>query len=242
MKQARSRQLRDRTLACAHALVQEGRFAGTSMADIARTVGCSVGALYDRFHDKEALFASVVELTMAREVEALRAQAQSGHYRGLTLRDTVHRCVHDYAAFVTRNRAMIRALYQRSTEQPEYWGIVRVAAFEMVQVWVEAVAQAAGRTDRAFLSQVGVAFQFVSSSLAHTALVGTPTRPLTAAELQYWLDEMVMHFIGLQVPALMLGTPLVRPAPVRVPGRTPGPTVARRPRATPSPPRRKTDS
>ena len=75
VKQERSRQLRDKALLHVRDLVREGRFTSTTMADIARAVGCSAGALYFRFRDKEALFASVVEVAMAQEAEAIAADA-----------------------------------------------------------------------------------------------------------------------------------------------------------------------
>ncbi len=212
-KQERSRALRDKALACARDLVLSSRFASTTMSDIAKAVGCSVGALYFRFRDKEALFASVVEVAMAKEVEALQAQVEQGRYVGLPLRDTVDQCVQDYVAFVQRNESMIRALYQRSTAEPGYWSIVRVAAFKMVQVWIAAVAQAAGRAgDRTFMRQAGTAFWFVSSSLVHSALmIDQPVRPLSTREQLFWLNEMVMHFIGLDVPASLPRSAVNRP-------------------------------
>lgn len=220
VKQERSRVLRDKALAVARELVEQGRYASTTMAEIARAVGCSVGALYFRFRDKEALFASVVEVAMAQEVEALQAQVAAGRYQGLPLRETVDRCVQDYAAFVRRNETMIRALYQRAGEQPEYWSIVRVAAFRMVQFWIEAVAQAAGRAgDRGFIRQAGTAFWFVSSSLVYSVLViDRPVRPMSAREQLFWLNEMVMHFIGLEVPESLRGAPLTQPVAVPLPG------------------------
>lgn len=209
------------------------------MADIARLVGCSVGALYSRFRDKEALFASAVEVTMSQEVEALRVRAQAGRYMDLSLRDSVDLCVKDFRGFVVGHRAMIRAIYQRSGEQPEYWGIVRGATFDMVQVWIEAISRAAGRADRAFIRQVGIAFQFVSSSLVHAVLIDKQARPLSEREQVFWLDEMVMHFISLDVPEALRGTQVIRHTPVSVPRASP---AARIKSDAVSPGRRKTDS
>jgi len=181
VKQERSRQLRDKALAFGRQLVEQGRFASTSMADISSAVGCSVGALYFRFRDKEALFASVVEVAMARELEQLAVQVAAGRYHGRSLHDTVTLCVQDYVAFVQKNDSMIRALYQRATEEPGYWGIVREAAYRMTATWIDAVARAADRAgDRAFMRQAGIAFQFVSSALVYSVLIDRPVRPLRA--------------------------------------------------------------
>lgn len=211
VKQERSRQLRDRALTVARTLVEEGRFATTTMAEMARAVGCSAGALYFRFHDKDALFASVVQVAMAREVERLVAQAAAGRYRELPLRETVAACVQDFVTFTQGNDAMIRALYQRTGEDPGSWSVVRSAALQMTDLWIDAVVQAAGHGgDRAYMRQTGIAFQFVSSSLVYSVLIDQPVRPLSRRELEFWLVEMVMHFIALDVPAPLRGTPVVR--------------------------------
>lgn len=213
VKQERSRKLRDKVLAHAHELVEQGRYDATTMAGIAAAVGCSVGALYQRFRDKEALFASVIEIAMARELDAIRANASSGRYRDLGLRETVGRCVQDYERFLRRNASMVRTLYQRGIEQPGSWNGVRVPTFHMVQIWVESVVLAAGHGgERDFVRQVGIAFQYVGGALVHAVLIGPLVRPLSIRETLFWLDEMVMHFIGLDVPESLRGTPFVMPA------------------------------
>src|SRR5579864_3374004 len=59
-KQARSRVTRDRLLAAGRQLLDRGAFEATSIADIASAAGCSVGAFYHRFADKEAFFAALI--------------------------------------------------------------------------------------------------------------------------------------------------------------------------------------
>lgn len=56
--QARSQATRRRILEAVDKLVQEGRFESASIADITRASGCSVGAFYGRFSDKDAVLLS----------------------------------------------------------------------------------------------------------------------------------------------------------------------------------------
>ena len=63
VKQERSRQLRDKALLHVRDLVREGRFTSTTMADIARAVGCSAGALYFRFRGEGAMNFFAFELS-----------------------------------------------------------------------------------------------------------------------------------------------------------------------------------
>src|ERR1700719_960646 len=64
-KQARRRMRRDRLLAAGRELLNRGAFEATSIGDIAKEAGCSGGAFYQRFPDKEAFFSIVVETVMA---------------------------------------------------------------------------------------------------------------------------------------------------------------------------------
>ena len=213
-KQARSRQLRDSALNYASRLVREGRFDATPMAEIAREIGCSVGALYFRFRDKEALFASVIEAVVSQEVDTLGARAARGHYDGLQLCETAELCITEFVAFMRSNDALIRALYQRSGSNTDDWTVLRTAVYGMVQTWIAAVARADGRFgDREYLRQVGISFQFVSSALVYHVLIDSPVRPLGPKELVYWLTEMLLHFIALDVPSEFKPTPAVLHAP-----------------------------
>ena len=67
-RQARSRMTRDRLLAAGRHLLERGAFEATSIADIAAEAGCSVGAFYQRFADKEAFFAVVMQAALAEIV------------------------------------------------------------------------------------------------------------------------------------------------------------------------------
>jgi AcrR family transcriptional regulator len=212
-KQMRSRLLRDSALIHASKLIQEGRYASTSMSEIARAIGCSVGALYFRFRDKEALFACVVEIVLTQEVEELKILDSKGRYQDLSLRKTVEQCVLDYVEFIERHQRMIRAMYQSASKEPTYWDIVRLTAFKMVQIWMKAMAHAAGApNDKYFLRKAGKAFWFVSSTLVYSVLIiGKPVHSLHKHEQVFWLTEMVIHFIGLHIPAHLQASTVTRP-------------------------------
>lgn len=200
-KQARSRELRDRLIASGRALLESGGFASTSMADIARAAGCSVGALYFRFRDKEALFDCVVEVALQRWFEGLQARVAAGHYVGRTLHGTVDVCVDDYIDLIQGNAALIRAVYQRTFDDPHRWALVRRTAVPTVATWVDAIAQCAGRAgDEAFIRQVRVAFQFVGGVLVHAVLVDPPLLKLQSEELRYWLRDTARHLVAASPP------------------------------------------
>jgi len=70
-KQARSEETRKRILAAGYELLNRGAFASASIADIAREAGCSVGAIYRRFQDKEAFENELLKGALAEGKEAI---------------------------------------------------------------------------------------------------------------------------------------------------------------------------
>jgi AcrR family transcriptional regulator len=201
-RQERSRELRDRLIASARALVDGGGFAGTSMAQIASAAGCSVGVLYQRFKDKDALFDSVVHLALDDALAQLRAGALHGRYELPTLEATVQVCVADYVAFVRGHEGLVRALYQRTLVNSREWMPMRSAGYAMAQVWVDAIVHRAGREgDQDFRRRAMVAFQFASGTLVHAVQIQPIVLGLHDDELLPWLVEMVNGMVVAGLPA-----------------------------------------
>src|SRR6202000_957486 len=61
VQQERSRVTRERLLAAAEKVFAEKGYDGAKLADIAAEAGVSVGAVYFRFKDKDALFLAIAE-------------------------------------------------------------------------------------------------------------------------------------------------------------------------------------
>lgn len=195
-RQARSRDLRDRLLASARVLVDGGDFAGMSMAQIARAAGCSVGVLYQRFKDKDALFDSVVQIALDEALERQRASLARERYDGRSLEETIALCVADYLEFVRQHEGLVRALYQRTLINAREWIPLRGAAYTMVLSWVDAIVRCAGRAgDEVFHRRAMVSFQFLSGALVHAVLVQPIVIGLHDEGLQAWLTEMMTGMI-----------------------------------------------
>lgn len=215
-RQERSRDLRDRLVASTRALIDDGGFAGTSMAQIARAAGCSVGVLYQRFSDKDALFDSVVQMALDAALAQQRGEVAQGRYQQPTLEATVQACVQDYVGFVRRHEGLVRAIYQRTLIDVREWVPLRGTAYTMVQVWVDAiVTQAAREGDAAFRRRAMVAFQFASGALIHAVLVQPIVVGLHDDELLPWLVDMMTSMLkgGLPVAAASPGRPSLRVVP-----------------------------
>src|SRR6185436_12642259 len=70
--QARSQETRDRLLDAAEALLREGGPEKATVPAIARRAKVAVGSVYRRFHDKDAVLASIYERFFERSITANR--------------------------------------------------------------------------------------------------------------------------------------------------------------------------
>lgn len=207
-KQQRSRETRDRLLAAGRALIEAGGFEGTAVADIARVAGCSVGAFYFRFRDKDAFAVCVVDAAMAEAVDALRALVAAGGLTGTDRDTTVAACVQHYVAFIRRHAGLLRALHRRAGQDRGAWQPARTVATELIGTYVRRIAQAAGRPgDRALLRSATIGFQIVSGSLVHAILNDPPLLGIDSPELEYWLTGTVVHCLDTPPPPRADRTP-----------------------------------
>lgn len=196
-KQERSIQLRNRVIEQGRLLVEQGGFPGTSMAELARAAGCSVGALYYHFPDKEALFDCVVEEATSSALEAIRTRAAEGRYRLATTAEVIRAVVEDFSGFIHDNQGMIRAVYQRAMEDARYWSVVRSTGFAMGLIWSAEIMHSTGRSnDMRLRHQIRVALVQATSVLTYSALVsGAAGNQLSRAEQIHWLTLIVTQII-----------------------------------------------
>ena len=112
VQQARSRDTRDRLIAAAERVFEDKGYEGARIADIAKEAGCSVGAVYVRFEDKDALFAGIAEAfaaeSAARIADAVRDAAPDGPAAFL------RRFIRDTARQFGTHKGLFRAIMERS--------------------------------------------------------------------------------------------------------------------------------
>jgi AcrR family transcriptional regulator len=115
-QQDRSRATRERLLEAAEIVFAQKGYDGARLADIAAEAGCSVGAVYFRFKDKNALFSAIAEsfIEEARNgLAALLSQAPSNP------EETVRHFVVASAANFRRHRGLFRAIVERGIDHPD---------------------------------------------------------------------------------------------------------------------------
>jgi AcrR family transcriptional regulator len=183
VQQARSRATRERILSAAERVFAEKGYAGAKLSDIAEVAGCSVGAVYFRFKDKDALFFAIAE-SFTEESRARLSQYVAGGSDPApdgVVRDFVLRT----AGNLRRHRGLFRAIIECGFDHPAVLGTV--FAFR------EEVAEALDRTLHARLAiapskKLSAAVRIATQMVYGFLLVGilnprAPTRLTDAATL-----------------------------------------------------------
>ncbi|HEY1632883.1 MAG TPA: TetR/AcrR family transcriptional regulator [Rhizomicrobium sp.] len=109
--QARSRATRERLLASAERVFADKGYDGAKISDIAEDAGCSVGAVYFRFKDKDALFLAIVE-SFVEEARAGLARLLAGT-ADEDAETVIRTFVMATAANFRRHKGLFRAIVER---------------------------------------------------------------------------------------------------------------------------------
>jgi AcrR family transcriptional regulator len=118
-RQARSRETLDRLMAAAEEVLGAEGLEGTTVPGIARAAGLSVGAVYRRFTDKDALLRAVYESFFTRAAQLSRASLLSLGWSGAGLEETVRRTVATMVWNAWERRALLRALLTYAGSHPD---------------------------------------------------------------------------------------------------------------------------
>ncbi len=118
--QARSQDSLERMLEAAEALIAEQGFARATMAEIARRARSSVGAVYARFRDKDALLTCLHERFCARAVRSLESALAPERWEGVAAADAVRAVVAVLLRLDRDQGALVRAFVLQTGHDPAY--------------------------------------------------------------------------------------------------------------------------
>ncbi|MFO7275581.1 MAG: TetR/AcrR family transcriptional regulator [Pseudomonadota bacterium] len=178
-KQARSRETRERLIAAGFRLLRRKTFDELSVAEIARAAGCSVGAFYVRFADKDHFFLALIDRFRARRQAALEEM-----YARTTPETVVHDAVRREYAIVGEHLNLWRAALKRGMKDPGFWEIFRATGRRATDRFLEYRAACLGRalTERE-IADIRFAFQVVRGTINNT-IVNAPG-PLSADDPEF---------------------------------------------------------
>lgn len=194
--QARSRETRDRLLAAAEKVFDEKGYGGSRIVDIAKAAGCSVGAVYVRFIDKEALFNGIVEeftsAGVARATEAAAAVATGDPA------DLIRTFIRGAILQFTHRRGMFRAIIERGFEDPTALAPIMTMRTRLEAVLENALSASIVKKHKDPRLAVRVVTQMVFGFLLNAAINPfAPTKsdgPRANAEL----EKAVLGYLGLE--------------------------------------------
>ena len=121
-RQSRSRETSTRLLDAAQAVLAEGGLEAATVPAIARHAGLSVGAVYRRFSDKDALLRAVYFRLFGRAREQNAARLDPALYRGVALETVLGAMVRGMVQYYRENRTLLKAMqtYAESHADPEF--------------------------------------------------------------------------------------------------------------------------
>lgn len=213
-KQARAERTRDRLLEAGQHLLEQGGFDDVSIAQIARQAGCSVGAFYLRFKDKETFFQFLLD-GVVHTIQADITQAlQAGHLQTLPLADTVQACVEQYIGLCRRYEGLIRTAQQQSIHHSDNWQLIRALGQWVVVQFADLVVRRFPSTDTGRLREhTSIGFQIMGGHLLNTIMNKPVILGLGSDTLAFWMREVVLHCIQVQPPGNPSPHPPLNPNP-----------------------------
>jgi AcrR family transcriptional regulator len=167
-KQARSRRTRDQLLAAGFRLVEERDFEAISIADIARSAGCSVGAFYFRFADKDAFFRAMIAHRLAEARASLPALLEPPGADPLSV--LVSAVVESFR----RRPGFLRATLRKSMGDASVWEPMRAHGHFVADQFLQRLVRDAGERPAPDAElRIRFAFQIMNGTLIN-ALINAP--------------------------------------------------------------------
>ncbi len=119
-QQARSQETLERILDAAEALVSEKGFGDTSVAEVARRAGSSVGAFYTRFRDKDGLLYQLYDRYLGQAMATADDALEPDRWEGVAIPELLHSVVHFLVQIYRERAGLIRAFVLRNHTDPEF--------------------------------------------------------------------------------------------------------------------------
>jgi len=219
-RQARSRDKLERFIKAAERLINERGFQATSVPDIAREAGCSVGLFYTRFRDKQELLRYLFEHYLGEAVATARAALSPDQFRDVPLGELVRQAVAGMVRIHRARPGLVYAFYETVPVDPVLGARVLEVHREIEGLARESLSARAGEIrhpDPDLAARFGI--RLVVGLLQQRALA---SRTLSAGDDLGWQqvqDELVrtIHaYLGLDVqpaPEPSRPRPKLRAAP-----------------------------
>src|SRR3984885_15455822 len=110
--QRRSKEMAERLLNAGERVFSEYGFKGAKLSDIAAAADCSVGAVYSRFKDKEALFLAILKRFAAQSRDTVATYFRPGATEAAPTAEILRNFVIRTGYTFRRHHGMFRAIVE----------------------------------------------------------------------------------------------------------------------------------
>ncbi|MGH0037051.1 MAG: TetR/AcrR family transcriptional regulator [Myxococcota bacterium] len=119
-QQARSQETLERILDAAEVLISDKGVDDTSVAEVARRAGSSVGAFYTRFRDKDGLFYALYDRYLEQAMATADDALDPARWQGIGVREMLDSVVRFLVEIYRDRRGLMRAFVLRNHTDPEF--------------------------------------------------------------------------------------------------------------------------
>ena len=197
-RQARSRATQAKLLTAAEHVFAENGYAGAKLSDIAERAGVSVGAVYFRFKDKDALFQAIAE-SFAEEARARLGEfvlEGHAHTSEAVIRNFVLRTAKNFRT----HRGLFRAIVERGFEHARVLDVMFTFRSEIARAF-EGVLRARGARPGEIGDAVRVATQMIYGFMLIDIInPAAPTRRNTHAAVAGLADAVSAYLLTVIEP------------------------------------------
>ncbi len=196
VRQGRSRDTRDRLLVAAADVFSEKGFERAALSEIAGRAGCSVGSVYFRYPDKDALFQAALSRFLAETGAAWLAAVKAQDERGAPARERIGEAARFLTDALASRPGLLRGLIERVGDKgpgdEPLLAQVRAAFIADLARFARMADQ--GRADAEFAA--AVAFQIVTGFVAGAMLNPLAPAPLPSEQAAAALEAAVVAYLA----------------------------------------------
>jgi len=201
LKQARALRTRANLLKAGRTLLQDGGFDQMSIGQIAKLAGCSVGAFYFGFRDKEAYFRFLLdELVAEVKLDCEQAMAPP-RLQGLARGDLERRCVEHFVETVRRHEGLVRTVTQHTAHDNADWQPMHGLGLWMAERYTDRLLPLVPAIERARVSGNAVTgFMIIMGFVVNAVLHRPSPLHLRSPDLVDWLTHVLRACIDRPAP------------------------------------------